>query len=481
MKILEKILIVIVTGAVILFAVYKPPVKEETETLVDSSEQATDTNVSEAASPDETAEVRETATVATETVSDGRTSVEDQWHYRGYICDCNDVILVFNEGIMRIIADGCNVSLANVLDSYNSSLSVDRSFEKELRRANPTAVRSDDGHLIGQSVVLTLDSGLHNEIYAYMEANRIIGSVSVLSGDGAIRALVSYPSYDANADFSTLTLEPHACLNRCVEPAVPGSIFKLLSAVTADHYGIHSYDDPGYLADFGINNWDCNGAAYAVPVRRSLQSAIRNSSNCWFANVFYSVGASDVRGTLDRFFCYSTPLQCDLCTLSNTIKLDSAGDLARAGFGQREGVSPLYMGMVACGTVTGEVNKPYIGDHMLDTVTWKDLGSLSGKETISEIPAEYTDELKLGMLDVTSDLGLGFGEDRLLYTKTGTAESSSNDSDIHYILSVITDEGHSVDNTTAVVFQYMNSKAAYASGDSQHMQAILNIVKAHRP
>ena len=479
MKMLEKILIVIVVAAVIMFAAFKQPDKEESVSDVFSSEQTSDTGYSEAIRPDEASVPHETSPVTTEEASEGGTSLEDQWHYRGYVCDRNGVILLFNEGIMRVIADGYHVSLANVLDSYNSALSIDRSFEKDLRKANPTPVRSDDGHLIGQSIVLTLDASLHNEIYEYMEVNHIIGSVSVISGDGAVRAVVSYPSYDANADFTALNLDPHACLNRCVEPTVPGSIFKILSAVTAENYGIHSYDDPGYIADFGINNWDCNGVEYVAPIRRSLQSAIRNSSNCWFASAFYSIGASDVRSSLDRFFCYSSPIQCDFATLSNTIKLDSASDLSRSGFGQRESVSPLYMGMAACGAITGEVNKPYIGDRMLDTVTWKDIGSLSGKETISQIPDEYTDELKLGMLDVTADLGLEFGEDKLLFTKTGTAESSSNDRDIHYILSVISDENQSVDKTTAVVFQCMNSKAEYASGDSQHMQAILNIIKKH--
>lgn len=416
---------------------------------------------------------------ATATVAETKdVSLEGEWYYRGYVADKNNTILLYNEGNLRKIAEGYQESLGNVLDSYNSYLSIDKVFENTLRIHNPSNIRSDDGHLMGVSMVLTLDAPLHNDIYNYMKENDIFGSVTVLDADGKTRAIVSYPSYDANADFTTLSLEPHACLNRCIEPETPGSTFKILSSVVAADYDITEYSDPGYLPAFDISNWDSNQKQYPTAVKRTLRQAFAFSSNCWYSQLFYDLGAEKVTASLDKYFSYNSSIECDFTVLKNQISLSTNADLTRAGFGQRENISPLYIAMCANATITGELNVPYIADKTVDSVTWSDIEQLGEKKTLSTIPSELTEEVRVGMQDVAADLGLSVKDGVELYGKTGTAEVSDDreTNDIHYIVVTCTDDKLSIENTQTIVFQYINSKNKYASGDANHMQAIINMI-----
>lgn len=439
------------------------PATSVTETTSCSSESSTTISAAETSSA--AAEVKDV-------------SLESGWCYRGYIADKNNIILLYNEGNLRKIAEGFQESLGNVLDSYNSYLSIDKVFEDTLRAPNPSEIRSDDGHLMGVSLVLTLDAPLHNEIYNYMKENNIVGSVTVLDADGKTRAIVSYPSYDANADFSTLSLEPHACLNRCIEPAIPGSTFKILSSVVAADYDITEYSDPGYMPTFDISNWDTNKKTYPTPVNRNLRQAFAFSSNCWYSQLFYDLGAEKVTASLDKYFSYNDSIECDFTVLKNQISLSTNSDLTRAGFGQRENISPLYIAMCANATVTGKLNVPYIADKTVDSVTWSDIEQLGEKKTLSTIPSDLTEEVRLGMQDVAADLGLSVKDEVELYAKTGTAEvsDSGKTNDIHYIVVTCTNDKLSIDNTQTIVLQYINSKNKYASGDANHMQAILNMI-----
>ncbi|WP_303824162.1 penicillin-binding transpeptidase domain-containing protein [Ruminococcus flavefaciens] len=440
------------------------PTTSATETTSCSYESSTTTSRAEIS----TATVAETKDV----------SLEGEWYYRGYVADKNNIILLYNEGNLRKIAEGYQESLGNVLDSYNSYLSIDKVFENTLRIHNPSNIRSDDGHLMGVSMVLTIDAPLHNEIYNYMKENNIVGSVTVLDAAGKTRAIVSYPSYDANADFTTLSLEPHACLNRCIEPARPGSTFKILSSVVAADYGINEYSDPGYLPTFDISNWDSNKKQYPTAVKRSLRQAFAFSSNCWYSQLFYDLGAEKVTASLDKYYSYSDSIECDFTVLKNQILLSTNSDLTRAGFGQRENISPLYIAMCANATVTGELNVPYIADKTVDSVTWSDIEQLGKKKTLSTIPSDLTEDVRLGMQDVAADLGLYVKDGVELYAKTGTAEVSDDGetNDIHYIVVTCTNDKLSIDNTQTIVLQYINSDNKYASGDANHMQAILNMI-----
>lgn len=445
----------------------------------ESEAQAVTTGSAESnTKPATTVPVTSTALTVKPTAAETTTTPpeEDEWRYRGLISDSNNRIIVYSEDSVRKFEDKYSESLANVLDSYNSALGIDRVFEETLRMPNPTVSRSENGFLFGRSLVLTLDAELHTEIYAYMSSRDLIGSLVVLNGNGEVKALVSTPSYDANADFTSLkNLQPHACLNRCVEGQRPGSTFKLLSSVIASEYNISSLPDLGTWND--TSNWDTNGVPYPEVKQRTLREALVFSSNCWYARLFYDLGSEKVLESLDKHFDFSSPVRCDFVTLENTINVSTIDDLTRSGYGQRQNISPLSLGMFANAVVTQELNTPYIAEKTVDTVTWDDIETLSEKKTVNIIPKELTEEVKLGMLDISENLGLTLDNGMKIYSKTGTAEVSDDGSkNLHYIVSVITDDKCDPDNTTAVVFQLANSEFAYASGDAPDMQKILDII-----
>lgn len=405
---------------------------------------------------------------------------ENNWHYRGFIIDCNGKIIVFNEDNLRKFSEPYSVSCANIIDTYNSKFSIDKAFEDLLREPNPSPIRSMDGNFIGQSIQLTLDADLQTDIYNYMKENNIIGSFTIIEASGAIKALVSYPSYDANAEFDKIIKEDHACLNRCLEPEIPGSTMKILTSVLASKFGFNEYKDPGYLSSVDVSNWDVkDGKPYQLPVLRTNRQAFRFSSNCFYSAFALDIGADKFRDGLNELFKYDESIDCGFVKIENTINLSSNSNLARAGFGQREKASPLYLSMIANGVVTGGViNKPFILDKTVDTQTMETIKSVSSVDTITTIPDEYTADTKAGMLDVASDLKLSVNG-HTIYAKTGTAEVADDDSknDIHYIISTIdSDDECNENNQTTVVFQYINSPAQYASGDSNHMQEILNMI-----
>jgi len=177
--------------ASVVFAVARPK-DEDSESSTEAETTETETT------PTET----QPASGETSAETTGTSAIEDADRiYRGFLMDCNYTILMENQDTMRCITEKYQTSLGNVLDSYHSqSISLDKSFEKVLRIKNEKTFRSDNGHLMGESVVLTLDAELQNNIYTYLEQNNIVGSVTILDADGKVRTLVSYPSYNANAD-----------------------------------------------------------------------------------------------------------------------------------------------------------------------------------------------------------------------------------------------------------------------------------------
>lgn len=158
-----------------------------------------------------------------------------------YLLDCNGKIIVYNEDILRKFNEPYSVSCANIIDTYNSEASIYNAYENLLREHNPTTNRSSDRHSVEQSIQLTLNAEMQTNIYNYMQTNNILGSFSIIDGDGAIKTLVSYPSYDANAEVDKILKEEHVCLNRCFEAETPRSTMKILTSTLATKYKFKEY------------------------------------------------------------------------------------------------------------------------------------------------------------------------------------------------------------------------------------------------
>lgn len=343
---------------------------------------------------------------------------------------------------------------------FGGEIALDSRLAVYTETANATFSDAGDGSCTGQTVRTTFCVPLQTAIWEYLDTQGIEGSVTVIREDGAVEALVSRGG------------EGHYALT----PATPGSVFKILSAMVSEHYFPgRVYSDPG-SAD-GIHDWDYEKHPEHYPRETDIRSALVNSSNLYFGEVFSEAGAEQVMAYLDSAFLYSRALETDLGTLQNTIDVSSNANLLRAGFGQRETVTPVYLALCGNALLTGKLMQPYATLCTADCVTGEVLQTL-GEPQILAAPGTASSGILEGLSGVAADLGLSYpAENTALYAKTGTAEISDDGSveDIHYILVIVKGE-----TTRTVVMQIRNSVSAfgheYASGDKGSMQDILRII-----
>jgi cell division protein FtsI/penicillin-binding protein 2 len=460
-----------------------------------TNEAIANSTTATASEEEETQTVTEISTI---NVTDTTDTIEDETEesvsedsdaeaFRGFILDAEMNIIVSSEGNRRKLREPYTVSLANVIDTYSAYFSVDRGLEDTLRKPNPTTIYSGDTP-IGQSVKLTLDANLQTDIYAYMAANDLIGSVTILAADGSIKSLVSFPSYDANIEFDE-NREANATTNYSLKSDTPGSIIKILTSVIASKYNYDEYLDNGIIPfecdSDAVRNWNYDESPDSYPVLLTNRQALRVSSNCFYASFALSIGAEALISNLNSIFRYSDSFNCgfyhDISNGDIDKDTNTNPELARCGYGQRGKVSPLYMAMCSNAVITGEMNEPYILDSTIDTVTLETIENKAAKNTINTIEDELTENTCNGMLDVAGDLGFNINgyDSGNIYAKTGTAEIGTEANplnDIHYIVVTTSNNTRDVSATQTVIFQYRNSPKRFASGDAPHMQNILNII-----
>ncbi|MCR5599633.1 MAG: peptidoglycan glycosyltransferase [Ruminococcus sp.] len=350
---------------------------------------------------------------------------------KGSIFDAKGKLLVSagEDGKRRVFADNYAVSFANIIAPMSEGF--DLTFDKQLT----TPMASDSS--LGQSIKLTLDGDVQNEIYSYMESNNIVGTVVVLRTDGSIMAQVNYPSYDPN---TVADQSPNDDLawgdtgNKAFSNYEPGSCFKIMSEVIADKHGVYSVHDDGTweVGGFPIVNWDHETNKGSYPIERSLSSAFVNSSNIFFAKAFDQIGADAVLADLSSIFHFGADdnIKCDFGELNNNIEIYCDDDLRRSAFGQSYVLTcPIYLAALGREAAFGDMVTPFVVKDIVDTNDSSvKIGSGSAdNEVIASIPVDYRQNLLNGMSAVGSDIGVYVPGGYSFYAKTGTAEGWKGD------------------------------------------------------
>lgn len=353
---------------------------------------------------------------------------------KGNIYDCKGNLLVYtaDDGTRRVYSDDYAVSFANIITTMSDG--YDTAFDSILTKPAHT------GDETGQSVRLTLDGDIQNQIYSYMESNNIVGAAVVLRTDGSIMAQVSYPSYDPNA-VEYQTYDPELAWgsvgNKAFSNYEPGSCFKIMSEVIADKHGIYSLHDDGTW-DFGndhpIVNWDHKTNAASYPMERSLYSAFINSSNIFFAKAFDNIGEEAVLSDLRTIFHFgaddSDDIHCDFGDICNNIEIEDIDDLRRSAFGQSKVLTcPIFLSALGREAVFGDMVTPFVLKSVVDTAdgTTKLGEGTKAHDVIASIPLECREGLLNGMSGVGSDIGVYVPAGYSFYAKTGTAEGWMGD------------------------------------------------------
>jgi len=401
---------------------------------------------------------------------------------RGTIFDAGGGVLATSEVVdglsRRTYTDPAFTHVIGFSSLRYGSTGLERSFEDILvGQTDPNPIRDLVSDVLARQpeprdLTLTIDRRLQD--FAADQLGSDAGAVVALDpGTGAVLAMVSTPTFDANpigGNPEGGTAEMDALRNDAAEPLlararqgryVPGSIMKVFTAAAALDAGVITPettfpDQPqqeleGFVVDgFTIREHDLGGIQ---PGLWPLSEALQVSSNIFFAHVGLELGAERFLEYARRFgFCAPISVGQDDRALSVAPSLmtapveDDCGpfaddvELGSASFGQgRTTVTPVQMALVAA-AIAGEgvMPQPYVvrdvrphadgdapSEQVLDT-----LGSSGGTRVVS---AEAAAATRAAMVDAVNgefgrlyagqgDITLYGISDARSAGKTGTAQ-----------------------------------------------------------
>jgi peptidoglycan glycosyltransferase len=299
---------------------------------------------------------------------------------------------------------------------------------------------------VGNDVVTNIDADAQRVALAGLEAAGFGAVVAIEPSSGRVRVLASNPPYDPNRVPTELgrlnenTFET-PLLNRATQGQYPpGSTFKVVTAAAGLDSGAitpeTTIDAPGTIEVQGqpLSN-DFNQDFGAI----SLDTALTNSVNTWFAQLGVQLGAETMFEYMDRFGFGSTPaidLPDDQVYTSGIfdgrelLGRDDPVDIARVAFGQeRLAVTPLQMAEVAAAVANGgSLMKPQIWSRVVDP-DGRVVESLDPSQYSRPIDEESAAELTTAMEGVVRE---GTGTNAAISGidvagKTGTAETPFNE------------------------------------------------------
>ena len=299
----------------------------------------------------------------------------------------------------------------------------------------------------GEQVVTSLDPHAQEVAMNALEANGYGAVVAIEPSTGAVKVLASNPGYNPNAIPDKLKKWNLAkvkapLLNRATQGQYPpGSTFKVVTAAAGLESGVitpeTTINAPGTLTvetkplenDYGID-WG--------PI--SLDTALTNSVNTWFAQLGQKVGQDRMFSMMEKFGFNSTP-PIDLpeeevyksgvydYETGKMLGRNDPVDIGRVAIGQeRLLVTPLQDAMVAAAVANGgKLMRPQI---------WKRVVNVDGSVTKRMDPSVYSEpissktaeELTTAMEGVVDE---GTGTNAAISGvpvagKTGTAETPYN-------------------------------------------------------
>ena len=277
----------------------------------------------------------------------------------------------------------------------------------------------------GQSAVLTIDDELQSQVYQilckYMSPTEEIGSAVVMdAATGEILADVCFPTYDFNnlaqaqeqmqQDEQETNLEPGYPVTY-KNPQAPGSIFKVLTAVSMlDHdMGAYTVSNTSFTTESG---WTCNAYPYnagslavGYDDEIDMETALNISSNVYFAKAALELGADNLNETAEKFMLKNDcqDFLLDFGNVKYNWDTDVSEDiLAQTGFGQgRTELTTIQAAMIMQAIANdGVMLKPYIVKNLVDA-NGKIVYS-GGTTKLSDATSKETADIVTGYLRSTA-------------------------------------------------------------------------------
>jgi peptidoglycan glycosyltransferase len=303
----------------------------------------------------------------------------------------------------------------------------------------------------GNDIVTNLDPNAQRIALEGLEAAGFGAVVAIEPSSGRVRVMASNAPYDPNRipygeELSKLyrnKLEA-PLVNRATQSRYPpGSTFKVVTAAAALDSGKITpdtpIDAPGSITDEGLPLENDFNTTYPG---LTLDGALTNSVNTWFAQVGARVGEDTLFEYMERFGFNSKPaidLPSDELVSSGVVDLENGGrlltrrdpiDIERVAIGQeRLLVTPLQNALVAAAVANrGHEMKPQIWSRVVDS-DGRTVEKLQPSEYGQPISEKTAEELTTAMEGVVSE---GTGTNAAISGvpvagKTGTAETPGNE------------------------------------------------------
>ena len=298
----------------------------------------------------------------------------------------------------------------------------------------------------GNDIVTSIDSEAQRVALSDLEGAGYGAVVAIEPGTGAVKVMASNAPFDPNRvpydleKWNSDEIE-RPLVNRATQGLYPpGSTFKVVTAAAGLDSGTitpeSTINAPGSLEVEGtpLQN-DFNEDFGAI----SLDTALTNSVNTWFAQLGQKVGQDRLFETMEKFGFNSRPpidlpeeqvYESGVYSEGELLGRNDPVDLARVAIGQeRLAVTPLQIAMVAAAVANGgKLMKPQIWSRVVDS-DGRVAKKMEPSEYSQPISAETAAELNTAMQGVVNE---GTGTNAAIpgvtvAGKTGTAETPYNE------------------------------------------------------
>jgi peptidoglycan glycosyltransferase len=299
----------------------------------------------------------------------------------------------------------------------------------------------------GNDIVTNIDPEAQRVAMADLQAEGFGAVVAIEPSSGRVEVLASNPPYDPNrVPFELKKLNENEVESPLLDRGTqgqypPGSTFKVVTAAAGLDSGTitpeTTIDAPGELDVQGQplqNDFTENFG----PI--TLDTALTNSVNTWFAQLGEQIGEETLFEYMDRFGFNSTPAidlpedqvySSGIYEEGRLLGRNDPIDIARVAIGQeRLLVTPLQMAEVAAAVANGGgLMKPQIWSRVVDP-DGRVVKRLDPSQYSRPIDSQTAEELTTAMEGVVSE---GTGTNAAISGvpvagKTGTAETPYNDS-----------------------------------------------------
>ena len=279
-------------------------------------------------------------------------------------------------------------------------------------------------------VVLTLDSSIQRQVEEILSSSVNKGAAVVMKPNGEILAMSSFPDFHPDTVSDNLNRTDGALINRTLSVYDCGSVFKIVTALSALENGVSPQQDYECAGSLTVDNnvFHCHNRSGHHTL--TMEEAFAQSCNLYFIQLAREIGAEEMLKMTDRLGLTSALPFADSLTTADPVippPKDLSADAALANFSFGQGrllLSPLHIARLTAAVVNDGIlpNVTSVIGTIDEYKQWTTKSERGGEAVFS---ADFASELR-HMMELVVSEGTGrrakpdHGE---AAGKTGTAET----------------------------------------------------------